>query len=531
MNSTNFNLVPWAIFLGTLLIYSSVPTKNYYWDGVDFAQTIEDARALSPVLLHPNHLLYNVAGYIVYKAARGLGMNARALEVLQFTNSILGALSAYLLFHILRLSLRSIYLCSVLTLLFSFSATWWKFSTDADAYIPAVLLLLVSFYLIHPAQRPRPLLVALTFSASMFFHQLAVIFYPVIVLGILLQTPALTVKRRALLIFEFSAVAFILTLSTFTYCFYLSTGTFDFGRFVRWLTAHSPDSSFTFSVWRNLLLTLRGHARLLFGGRFNFIKGLVNPLTVLLMCVLVTASALLTLQILRNLKSSKFDWWKTLKHDGRFRPLLLLCALWISVYLVFLFFWMPHNTFYRLFYLPALIILCGLVLESYENPNAPRRKYRALLFVIIVAASNFVFLIFPYSRVEKNPPLALALEIRKAWGPGTVIYYAMPNADNGLFKYFNPSTTWKQLDATEAAIAEADLQKIYASGGAAWLDLSAIDYFSSQPGGQLWLAQHAGEQPRYELTTDPAFKIKFIQIVPRTLVSDGGRSRQLKNSL
>jgi hypothetical protein len=61
---------------------------------------------------------------------------------------------------------------------------------------------------------------------------------------------------------------------------------------------------------------------------------------------------------------------------------------------VFLFFWLPQNTFYRLFYLPALILLFGLLLAA-----RPHRISRTLaVFVIAVALANFLFMIYPFSH-------------------------------------------------------------------------------------------------------------------------------------
>src|SRR6185369_13378817 len=105
------------------------PTRVYYWDGIVFAQAIEDASRLNPALVHPNHLIYNFAGYIFYKLMRALGADIRALTALQILNSLLSALCAGVLFSILRQTLRSFYISFCLALLFAFSATWWKFST------------------------------------------------------------------------------------------------------------------------------------------------------------------------------------------------------------------------------------------------------------------------------------------------------------------------------------------------------------------------------------------------------------------
>src|SRR6185369_16782604 len=174
-----------VLSLGLLALYLAFPTKAYYWDGVVFAQAIEDvaggsAPAIS--LAHPNHLVYNFAGYFVYRLLHGFDANLRAITALQILNSIFSSASATILFLILRDTLRSTYHAAWLTLLFALSATWWKFSTDANAYIPSVFFLLLSFYLVLPGRKPRPLSCALCFFAAMCFHELAVIAFPVFAL-------------------------------------------------------------------------------------------------------------------------------------------------------------------------------------------------------------------------------------------------------------------------------------------------------------------------------------------------------------
>jgi hypothetical protein len=505
--------LPWIAFAAILLIYLLFPARNYFFDGIAFAQAIEDARRLDTSLIHPNHLLYNVVGYLFYKLLQAVGIHLRSIQALQVMDGILSALSAYVLFRILRLSVRSLYLCWVLTLLFAFSATWWKFSTDADAYIPSVLFLLISFYFIHLAQKPRPLLVALAFSLSMFFHQLAVFFYPVAVAGLFLQTTGKPARQRVLTILEFSAAGFILTCGTYYYCFYISTGKLDLPAFIRWTTSFSPDASFTFNAWANMVHTIRGHVRLLFGGRFNLIKGLINPFIAALMLILAAAISVFVWKLARNYRDLKFRWQQILSYEPQSRPLTLLCALWAAVYIAFLFVWLPFHTFYRLFYLPALILLAGLVLAPYASSANGGHKYRAALLVAIIALSNFLFIVFPYSHAEKYPPLALALDMNRTWHSGTVIYYANTNADNALFKYVNPITDWRQMKSDDARLPDNLVHEIDNAGGTIWLDASAIDRIASTPEGAAWLSAHAREQTRREIN-DKSYYIKFIQVLP-----------------
>jgi hypothetical protein len=83
MNTSRRELILSIIVVALLLaIYIVFATRNYYWDGIEFAQTIESAGSLNASLIHPNHLIYNIFGFIIYKAVLGIGIEARALTVL-----------------------------------------------------------------------------------------------------------------------------------------------------------------------------------------------------------------------------------------------------------------------------------------------------------------------------------------------------------------------------------------------------------------------------------------------------------------
>jgi hypothetical protein len=387
--SSRPQIAAWLLFILTAAIYLSFPTRVYYWDGIVFAQTIEDATRLNPSLVHPNHLIYNFAGYLFYKLLRAFGADIRAITALQILNALLGALCARVLFSILRTALGSLYFSICLTLLFAFSATWWKFSTDANAYIPSVLFLLISFYLVLPGRKPRPLLTAFVFFVSMAFHQLAVFMFPVLALGLYLQDGPTTLTRRALNAVYFAVVATALIIAAYAWLFYLASGSSDLSRLIRWAASYSPDADTGFRFWSNVQYSLRGHVRLLFGGRFNALKGLVNPLIIVLLLCLLGAILFFGFNVLKNLRAIK------MRLETRQKTVLLLSLIWVAVYVAFLFFWLPQNTFYRLFYLPGLIIVFGLALVSIRNPRAESLALAA--FVSVVVLANFLFLIYPSS--------------------------------------------------------------------------------------------------------------------------------------
>ena len=492
--------IPLLLSFGLLAVYLAFPTKNLDWDGIVFAQAIEDATGANISLAHPNHLVYNFVGYDFYKLLRGFGADMRALTALQILNSILSAACATILFLILRDTLRSIYFTVCLTLLFALSATWWKFSTDANAYIPSVLFLLVSFYLVLPDRKPRPLLLALSFFAAMCFHQLAVIAFPVFALGVYLQDGALAIKPRFANALVFAVASFVLIVATYALVFYAATGSMDVARLVRWTASYSPDADTHFGLWSNLVYSLRGEVRLFFGGRMNLLRGLVSPAVALPIGFFTSAVLSLVVAVGWNLATLKRRW-RGIRLLPRQKTVLLLSLLWAVVYLVFLFFWLPQNTFYRLFYLPALIMLLGLGLSAFPQ-GGYRRTYATALLVIAMGLANFLFLIYPFSHVEKYPPLEFALQMNREWSPGTVIYYGSQSSDAALIRYFSPGTQWRPLPA-ELPPAEDNV----------WLETSAIDRLSATAEGSQWLRTHTRPDSLREL--NGAYRIRFIAVTSK----------------
>jgi hypothetical protein len=495
---------PWILGLAVAAVYLLFPTKVYYWDGIVFAQAIEDAskgsttRTLS--LVHPNHLLYNVVGYFFYRLLRLVDTDLRAITALQILNSLLSAACAAGLFVILKKFLQSMYLSLCLALLFAFSATWWKFSTDANAYIPSVFFLLVTFYLVLPDRKPRPLLVALSFFAAMCFHQLAVVAYPVFALGVYLQDGAIAIRRRLQNAIVFTVAAVVLIASAYGLAFYFATGGFEVGRFLRWTASYSPDADTHFNLWSNFAYSLRGQARLFFGGRFNLLHGLMNPGVMLLLALFAIAALLFVFAVVLNLTTLKRRL-RGLRLSPQQKTVLLLALLWTVVYLVFLFFWLPQNTFYRVSYLPALIVLLGLVLSAFP-PSRDRRTFATALFVVAVALANFLFLIYPFSHVEKYPPLEFALQLKRDWPRGTTIFYGAQNTDSALMRYFNPETHWYPLSDQPPATCDPY-----------WLETTAIDRLSATPEGAGWLQSHIRPGTWRELDNG-AYRIRFVQVKP-----------------
>ncbi len=457
-----------------LLFYIAFPTRNYYWDGIAFALEIEKRKSLA-ALLSPSHLLYMLWGDWLYRLSDLLGIHTRALFVMQTANSLLAGLCVLLLYVALRQAGASAPACTIAALAFGFSATWWRFATDANAYIPAICLLLAAYLLLN---NPRWIILAgFAHAGAMLFHELAIFFLLVALLK-------LGKNRRAAAIYLAASLAPVAVIYWLAY-----KASAPAGGFLPWITTHSPDSGFWFHIFDDLALTIRGTLRLFFGGKLSDLPS--GPLFKLALVVFLSTAIAFFVSLWRALRRVKV----------RFPPLLLIA--WAGVYLAFLFFWMPQNTFYRLFYLAPLIAMAALAIHSAKDTRLP-----GWLLVTALFLWNFTFVIYPQSRIESNAALSFALAQHDHWPPGTPIAFHRFHPDLWTISYFNPQAVWIGLDRCDIAELDRNLEYARKQHEPLWLEATAFDLISADAEGRRWLAEH--EKPNeLILFRDPKHEFRF----------------------
>lgn len=490
-----------ALATGVLTLYAAFPTRNYYWDGISFALAIESAERLSASLLHPNHLIYNGIGYVLWSGVRTLGFDLRALVVLQTLN-IMAAIAAVWFLHRLLLRItHSAYLATSLTALFAFSSTWWKFATDANAYILATLALIVAAYLAYTSKRPRPALIGFVHACGMLVHQLAAIF----------SIPlAVYIYRKYGLrgLMRYAAVAGVITVSVYGAAFRLSQGTWKPSAFVWWLTSHSPEVSFSFDFISNATVSALSYVRLFVGGRANLVEQFLGPFVLVVVACLGIVVVKLLLQFRGRWKDVRLFYASAVLDSEVWFPIL-----WVAGYAVFLFFWLPNNTFYKLFLLPGIIVFLAQVLAKYSGP----RRYRLALFTAAVALANLAFSIFPYSHVEANQPLGFALGMQHRWSDRTVVYYASFTPDNWLIRYFNPATSWKEMKSGDPTGFEREITQDIRSGYEVWIDTTAADTLAQNT------AIFSSHQGAVRELVNSRHRIRFVRWRPPEEAADSYR--------
>lgn len=501
-----------TVFAVTLLSYILLLTKNYYWDGVFFAHTVENAPRLNASLVHPSHLLDMVLQYVIYRVVLATGLQPRALTVMQVSNCIFAAVAACVFFRICLESFKSLYVSLVSTALFAFSATWWKFSTDANSYILAVLLLLACFYLALPQRKPNPFMLAMVHALAIFVHQLSVLFFPVAVAALVFQCRGIPRNDQVRCVAKYVLTVVPVTIVVYCTMFYLATGSLSARGFATWITYFSPEHGFTFSLWGNLVHTVRSQWRIFLGGRAGFVRDLWGPVMLTFLVASVLAVLAFFWVMLRHVSELKAAVTSAIRQRAQFTPLTTLCIIWSVVYLLFLFFFIPQNAFYRLFYLPAFVILAGTFLAAIERSPNHVRRYRGALFVAAVFFSNLTLSQYPSTQVRANPPLQLALALNQTWPAGTTVYFASSNSDNLLVRYFNPATVW--VEASHDVLTR-DISGLSPSGRSGWLETTVIDQFEATAEGKAWLDDHTLVRPEYELV-NRKHRIRFRQLNARS---------------
>ena len=196
-----------------------------------------------------------------------------------------------------------------------------------------------------PGRKSAPLLTGLSFFGTMCFHQLAVLAYPALALSVYLQSRALPARRRVANVVWFSLSALVLIVAAYALAFYHATAEFSVARLLRWTLSYSPDADTHFGFWSNLGYSLRGQVRLFFGGRLNLLHGLMKPGVVLLIALLVIAVLLLIIRLLWKLPALKIALKSRVRLEPQQKLVLWLALVWLATYLMFLFLWLPQNTF------------------------------------------------------------------------------------------------------------------------------------------------------------------------------------------
>lgn len=488
------------------LIYLATLTSDYFWDGITFALQIEKvARGERGValLFHQNHLLYNAFGYLLYVSARSLGFSLRALTILELTNAILGAIGVGVFFQIAERATRSRYRAAVCSTALAVSAVWWKLSTDADAYIPAVVLILLCLKHLT-GKNPRWYVAALILAGAMLTHEIASLF-SLAAIAIVFSSGHSNKREFAA---KMSLAAWLLVVSIYYICAYLLHGITQPLDLIRWATSNPSLISPSVNPIPGVMQTPRTNLDLIVGHSFHLFLRVGGVIEWLAALAAVAAGLTFIYKVTRNKDALLLNTMLKIKGEARSRRSIYpALAIWVAPYLIFLCFFEPQDPYLRLFYAPALALALGLVLSGHSGVGRLTREIsryattEAMVYAVAALAfGNLAFFIAPHGHVQSNEIVAAAYEARKVWKAPTVIYYENHNEADTTFEYFNEHTLWQKAPRLPQDLLEREIESAYSRGESVWINKGLAASLDPE-----WLKWHTqGEQIRVDAANAPA---------------------------
>jgi hypothetical protein len=472
----------WILVAVVGTLYIATLTSDYYWDGITFALQIEkvaDGNRNASLLFHQNHLTYNALGYLLYKSAQAFGLAWRAHQILQVVNALIGALGIGVFFRIAQQATQDRYLAFVCSVGLAVSAAWWKISTDTNAYILPIVLILVCFRNLRSAQ-PRWSIAGGALAGAMLVHQLAALFFPVALLTVR-SSEAIKQKRKFAVVM--SLLAWSAVLSAYYACAVQLHALYLPFAAIKWAISNPSQKEFAAHPLDGVQAFPRSNFDAFFGHNFTLLGRLAGWMEITAVVVGLALGIFAIFKAAPQVSSWRAAGLRQWRHEmrGGIAPVLMS---WIIIYAVFLTFWGPL-IYFRAFYAPALILALGLVLNRYHTVTRQGIRGAAAFAVAAFACLNFGLYIGINIHPESNELVLSARNTIGLWDHRTVIFFRNRTEADTAFEYFNPQVTWQRLPAGNEQLLGAS-KKLQSAGGSVWLNKGAMESMGSD-----WLRMYA----------------------------------------
>lgn len=499
VKKSRFRWIPWILVPLMFIIYASNPTRRFYFDGVVFASIIEHGPF--EALFNPHHLLYTGFFSMLENLIESiLGRPVYGLEVMQWGNIIVGSILVGLMWRIISRLVADRVLALMVTLMGCFSITYWHYTTDADVYMISTAFLFLAADRLEIAMRQRTprtgdfIWIGIFHAFSILFHQLNV-FWTICMITCL-WTGIIPGNKRERWRWWWT---YALSLSIPVAVAYLGIGIFVLGHttpetFMFWITEYGHESVYWYTNPKDIAyLTVNGYLMVFFHrysildsvlqynlaqaveeGRFwqGFIKQVFGyyALGLLFFCYIAG---------LYNLK----------KYFKQYPKMAVMLVSWLAPYVLFQFFFMPTNAFYKLFILipiltifawygqivvskekkwfkyavygifvaftalllPVLAVLVALfiiVFELFQDRKHMVYRYGLFILVIFLPFYNYIYGIMPESKLDNNPEVVHALKLAHQVEQGDLVIF------EGGYDYPNGWIISALTDAERITLAE-----------------------------------------------------------------------------
>jgi hypothetical protein len=391
----------------TFWVYHVFGSLEQSGDSLSYAWSIKTGYGLS----HPHHLIFSPVVRALHRALSSFGVSSDPLFAARLHNIMWACTAVAGVFLIVRTLAKSFALAVTLALLLAVCNGFWRFSTQAEVYVPATgCLTLLTYLMVRPSTNrwsvARLLTLCALLSLAVLYHQTSVLY----VVPLLLAA-TMTRKRQELR----GAVAAVVLAGLLVSIAYVvayaldSAGPPTASGFVKFCLLYSNHPNPAWGTVANM--TLEGVGRSLRAQLVDIVylpEGRSLPV-VLLVGLFGVALAVLGAAAIRA----------SLREPPQ-RMVLVLALSWLGTYFLFNLWWLPGESEFYISTLVPLILLLALVLsrirfESERGMDSPAGLAMAAV-VLVLFGYNLKMAVWP-SHCSKGPFYAAAEEIA-AISPG-----------------------------------------------------------------------------------------------------------------
>jgi hypothetical protein len=391
-----------AALAAVLLLYLTLPNKNYAYDALGYATDVQGP--LRRELLHPHHLIFHVLAWAWHHMLQAF-VTIEAIRSVQALNSLLAVAGLGILFKVLYAIQRNVPVALALTLVVASSFSYWYFAIECETYVAPMIAVIATTYVVlcHKVSiRSGVAAAVLTAIAVLFYQQHVLLVLPVA--AYLYCAGGL--RNRVMLPCAYVALAGLLTLVPYLVAAQLLGRLSSPASFVRWVTlyAHTIDS-YGIKGWSNVPNSALGFSRVFFAfanAREAFLASNVQLETILL-GMLTLAWLVVGLWLVWRERGAIRERLSANQH----RCALVFCGVWLLTYSAFAMIVEPKNHEYWFPVLVPLVIVAAVLFP----PNR-RAAVAIALMAALGGVVNLVDFVYPSSSLERNTRYTLATKLR-----------------------------------------------------------------------------------------------------------------------
>lgn len=467
-----------------LLFYIVFPNQNHSWDAVDYLLSIDSG---SPGgLFHPHHLVYNAIGYFSLRILGISGISITTPHLMQIMNSIATAATLAIFYVIILKLSKKIITAVIFTLILGFSNVIWEYTVEVEVYVLGLVflaasLLMMTKYFIEDTKPNPPAMIGLGLLGSLacLMHQMNILFAIVIFAFIILLGRDL--KSRLKMATWYSAPMILVVGGTYIAVGFALGLLPNISTFANWMTNYFHYGEWGYFALNKFPVAIYGIQKVFYKASFFrdwLITGEIDSKTALFVAFfLIGAIILISLAIITLLKLRAIYHYQS--------KLVIVLAIWILVYAIFIFWWDPMTHELWMPILPPLIVLLMLGFEKWRAASMVKLALPIALAVFLFGV-NFID-IYHNSKIENNEVYQLTAKLNQQQ-PSTdsiVLIYGPVPIKNYYQYFFNGKllvtslhqvSTSSKLSQEEALeVFQNEIESAIQNGRKVFLSQSEID--------------------------------------------------------